>query len=419
MPIELPNEFYPLLADYDPSDLQSYRSVWMVFRELPEFSRNLLTSDELPLALRDLSIKFDFAQSTTMFVSVMVRKMIFREWDEEQSRAELVAWCQEFDPKNAARSTEIFSAVKSDILTIIPQEGRGTGEETKRTTVRMALLEALSLYPQLGQQTITETRIKLKASVELVRGSLINWLKCYREELGVGYHDAMLRGQFLFRSQNGIRLTDEEHGRIGIILRSIEDREAVEIDTEHQTMVFPPYSGPKSPQSEQQEVLESEVPVVSVASFPSKVAVIDGGRGSHSGISQTGVPSQAFNETGSQHVLNDDSPFPPLNQTLGTLHFSSKQVLPVEKEVRPGNATLGSTARPTAFPSGERLEIVTQVTSTDSDKSLPQTIDSGPIISAPSLAPRPALAPKRDMNLNYIPRPFRIDPAKREQPERE
>ena len=112
MPIELPNEFYPLLADYDPSDLQSYRSVWMAFRELPEFSRNLLTSDELPLALRDLSIKFDFAQSTTMFVSVMVRKMIFREWDEEQSRAELVAWCQEFDPKNTSRSDEILAAVK-------------------------------------------------------------------------------------------------------------------------------------------------------------------------------------------------------------------------------------------------------------------------------------------------------------------
>ena len=121
MPIELPNEFHPLLADYDPSDLQSYQTVWANFRGLPEFSRNLLTSEELPLALRDLSVKFDFTQPVIMFVSVMVRKIIFREWDENQSRTELMAWCQEFDPKNVPRSDEVMEAVKRDILTIIPR----------------------------------------------------------------------------------------------------------------------------------------------------------------------------------------------------------------------------------------------------------------------------------------------------------
>lgn len=409
-PASLPNEFYPLLADYDPSDISAYQLVWATFRELPEFSRNLLTSDELPLALRDLSIKFDFAQSTTMFVSVMVRKMIFREWDEEQSRAELVAWCQEFDPKNAARSTEIFSAVKSDILTIIPREEGKPAEAEKRVTVQMTLLEALSRYPQLGQQTITETRIKLKTSVDLVRGSLINWLKCYREELGVGYHDAMLRGQFLFRSQNGIRLTDEEHGRIGLILRSIEDREAVEIDTEHQTLLFPPYSGPQSPQSERKETPVSEASVSGVSPV-AKVAAMEAGSAPSSEISRAEVRNQTFGETGSMHVLSGTR-FSPSNQTLGTLHFSSKHVLPVEKEIRPGSE-----------PSGNALS-AGNLSSSGGPETPSQAVPSGaglPVLdpAIPDRVIRPTPAPKRDVNLNYIPKPFRIDPTKRELPEKE
>jgi hypothetical protein len=381
MSIELSNEFYPLLADYDPSDLQSYQTVWANFRGIPEFSRNLLTSDELPRALRDLSVKFDFTQPVIMFVSVMVRKIVFREWDENQSRTELIAWCQEFDPKNASRSDEIMEAVKRDILTIIPREEEST-EGEKRAVVRMTLLEALSQYSQLGQQTITETRIKLKASVEPVRGSLINWLKCYREELGVGYHDAMLRGQFLFRSQNGAKLTDEERGRIEILLRSIEDREVVEIDTEHQTLVFPPHpgsknsqAGPKVPMTTTFVQAEPSVPVSPVAEAPPSFPK---------------VSEQSLGETGSMHVLNA-SRFSPSQQTLGTLHFSSKHVLPVEKEIQSSNV------------------------SPKEDVPDPQQTT----VSGSGSAPRPAPAPKRDVNLNYIPKPFRIDPTKREQPEKE
>lgn len=416
MSIELPNEFHPLLADYDPSDLQSYQAVWATFRGLPEFSRNLLTSDELPLALRDLSVKFDFTRPMIMFVSVMVRKIVFREWGEDRSRAELTAWCREFDPKNASRSDEILEAVKKDVLTIIPR-GEESTEGEKRSVARMTLLEALSQYSQLGQQTITETRIKLKASVEPVRGSLINWLKCYREELGVGYHDAMLRGQFLFRSQNGAKLTDEERERIEILLRSIEDREIVAIDTEHQTLVFPSPSGPKGLR-ENRKTVTAPVP-----GFVPERSSVDTPMTPSSGASQEKAPpARTSGEVGSMHVSNG-SQFSPSQQTIGTLHFSSKHVLPVEKEIgSKRGGILSDETRGVSLSGKSDIGLPASSGFRKVVSSVPQPQPAGPGVTVSPVSGivlHPAPAPKRDSSPNYIPKPFRIDPMKREQPEKE
>ncbi len=406
----LPNEFYPLLADYDPSDISAYQLVWATFREMPEFSGKLLTSDELPYALKDFSEKFSLTQSTAAFISVMVRKIIFQEWDEAQSQLELTAWCQEFDSKNTSRVDEILEAVKRDILTIVPSEEGIAGETEKIVTVRMTLLEALSQYPQLGQQTITETRIKLKTSTELVRGSLINWLKCYREELGVGYHDAILRGQFLFRSQNGLRLTSEEHGRIEILLRSIEDREVVEIDTVHQILIFPPAPSPKSSPLEQEKSLVSKAPLAPAAPpMPMPVQMREKQAVSVA-TPEKEISHSALGETGSLHVLNK-AQFSPSNQTLGTLHFSSKHVLPVEKEIQ-------SHSQETTKNSGPLLsgKADVPVSPVPPVASTVQMETASPVVNN---LPHPAPAPKRDVNLDYIPKPYRIDPTQRDLPERE
>jgi hypothetical protein len=409
-PASLPNEFYPLLADYDPSDISAYQLVWATFREMPEFSRKLLTSDELPYALKDFSEKFSLTQSTAAFISVMVRKIIFQEWDEAQSQLELTAWCQEFDSKNTSRVDEILEAVKRDILTIVPSEEGIAGETEKIVTVRMTLLEALSQYPQLGQQTITETRIKLKTSTELVRGSLINWLKCYREELGVGYHDAILRGQFLFRSQNGLRLTSEEHGRIEILLRSIEDREVVEIDTVHQILIFPPAPSPKSSPLEQEKSLVSKAPLAPAAPpMPMPVQMREKQAVSVA-TPEKEISHSALGETGSLHVLNK-AQFSPSNQTLGTLHFSSKHVLPVEKEIQSHNQETTKNSGP--LLSGKADVPVSPVPPV---ASTVQMETASPVVNN---LPHPAPAPKRDVNSDYIPKPYRIDPTQRDLPERE
>lgn len=110
---------------------------------------------------------------------------------------------------------------------------------TPQGSVSLPLLQALSKYENLGNQLITRERIKVKSQVEPVRPSLFYWLKCYRDELGIGQHNSVERGNFLFRSENGRKLSAEERERIDLILKSVEENLPLSIDAEHQEIVFP------------------------------------------------------------------------------------------------------------------------------------------------------------------------------------
>jgi hypothetical protein len=112
------------------------------------------------------------------------------------------------------------------------------------TIVRLPLLQALSKYEQLGNQLITEERLKLKSQTETVRPSLLYWIKYYRDELGVGHHSSVDRGNFLFRSENGKKLTPEERERVNLVLRSVEENVPLDIDTEQSIILFPAFVPP-------------------------------------------------------------------------------------------------------------------------------------------------------------------------------
>jgi hypothetical protein len=67
--------------------------------------------------------------------------------------------------------------------------------QEKIKTVRLPLLKAMSEYRHLSEQPITNEKIKLKSSPEPVRPSLGNWLRSYREEIGIGFQV----GQYLMK----------------------------------------------------------------------------------------------------------------------------------------------------------------------------------------------------------------------------
>lgn len=115
----------------------------------------------------------------------------------------------------------------------------GTGSQK---IVSLPLLQALSKYEQIGNQLITAERIRVKSQPDPVRPSLLYWLKYYRDELGVGHHDSVQRGQFLFRSENGKHLSTEERERVNLILRSVEENYPLQIDTANGEIIFPTVS---------------------------------------------------------------------------------------------------------------------------------------------------------------------------------
>lgn len=118
---------------------------------------------------------------------------------------------------------------------------QGTSQQKDRSEapISLPLLPAISKYNQLAQQPITREKIRVRSQVEPVRPTLMNWLKYYRSELGIGYHDSVQRGEFLYRSENGRRLSDEERERLSLILKSIEEEYPLQIDTVRSEIVFP------------------------------------------------------------------------------------------------------------------------------------------------------------------------------------
>jgi hypothetical protein len=106
---------------------------------------------------------------------------------------------------------------------------------------KIPIVPALGKYPRLGEQLLTKERIRTRSHPEPVRPSLSNWLRVYRDELGVGYHDPMLRGKFIFNSDNCKGLSSEERERLNLVLRSIEENVTVDIDPEKMEIVFPEF----------------------------------------------------------------------------------------------------------------------------------------------------------------------------------
>ena len=97
------------------------------------------------------------------------------------------------------------------------QGQRGSGR-----VLRVPVLKALADYSNLGNQNISNNRIRIKSQPEPVRGSLYNWIKYYRDELGIGQHSTVELGQVLFRSENGKSLNALERERVNLSLKYVE-----------------------------------------------------------------------------------------------------------------------------------------------------------------------------------------------------
>lgn len=194
--------------------------------------------------------------------------------------------------------------------------------------VRLPLLKAMSEYRHLSEQLITNEKIKLRASPEMVRPSLGNWLRSYREEIGIGFHETAQRGNFLFQSQNGKRLSNGERARINLILKSVEEEYPLEIDITHETIIFPP-SGDASMELTQIKAQPMNS-IIRPRGLPTDSKSIH--------PSANSATQAVVSDTQKPAVTQSFKPFfkkitPPEKNVSGkTLHFSTGHVLPAERE---------------------------------------------------------------------------------------
>lgn len=211
-----------------------------------------LLTRTLPLANlpKELRVKFpDLSEGVTFGLAYELNKRIVYKFPEEFPEAlPLLSEWEKKKEKPTLSEEEAHKktlAAESWYLDWKRQNEQAQVSEavTKEPqTASLPLLDAMAKYQRLSEQNITEDRITVKGESQPVRGSLRNWIRHYRDTMGIRKHSAVERGQFLFQGENTRRLGAPEREKLSVVFRSLEENTPISIDVERQEIVFPEFS---------------------------------------------------------------------------------------------------------------------------------------------------------------------------------
>jgi hypothetical protein len=258
----------------------------------------------------------------------------------------------------------------SRILAIEPwileqeDEERAEGKKQQAEAVKqqakidnLALGKALEKYPNLGEQAVTLNLLKIQGSLALVKPSIKNWINDYHSALGSGKHSTIDRGNYLFHSENGKRLTPGERQKVSLVLKSLDEESLLEIDGDAQQIIFKltvetpvqnnnfpaqQPTAPVMPRATHQSAPNIESAPEDVAQarirqsldFSKNVAPRKENEGPKLTFEDANYAEQLRTriKTGSvQSPIKEKNELP--GQSEGNLRFSSAQELPAEKEL--------------------------------------------------------------------------------------
>lgn len=230
-------KYYPMFASLKSGaedSREDFLQKWDNFRNLSEKFKQILISSETAEVIKEIGDKFNLSQEKIEEISRVVRNLFFGDISLENIAKEILQKIPDLGEEN---SQFIAETVKNKIFFATPK--KETSIESIKT-VKIALSQALKKYPKLGEQEITSASIKLKYFSSPVRPSINNWITDYRAALGSGSHDLMERGNYLYHSENGKKITSSDRRKLTLILRSLDENALLDIEPEKQTVVFPP-----------------------------------------------------------------------------------------------------------------------------------------------------------------------------------
>ena len=306
------NEYYPLLI-VDESELlaaggdetQMVMERLQAYAQLPEESKKIFQSDNLPLRLYQMEQKFGLQTASIGRISILLRWMFFGKitWNDFVMRIDSILLGEGMPHEKTQELAGFIHQMLTEIAAEeVPVEPTESSEESstidQKSILYLPILKALSTYPELRYQRITSDKIVMKGEHEPVPPTIRNWLRVYRDEVGVGQHSTVERGQFLFQSDNTKTLSTSDREVLSLLVKSIEEEAPLLVDTEKKIILF------QSP------------PATTENSMPAPSAE----------VSQPIRPSLRFEST-------PEPPTPILNEgETGELSFSSGQQLQSEQE---------------------------------------------------------------------------------------
>ncbi|HOW60595.1 MAG TPA: hypothetical protein P5548_01250 [Candidatus Moranbacteria bacterium] len=124
------------------------------------------------------------------------------------------------------------------MLSAKPSAKKSPAQSETERRIQLPLSEALQKYKELGEQNITINQLKLKYFPTPVRPSIRNWITDFHDNMGSGKHGTVDRANYLFHSENGKKLTPVERQKLSLILKSLDEKTPLIIDTELQRIIF-------------------------------------------------------------------------------------------------------------------------------------------------------------------------------------
>jgi hypothetical protein len=415
-------KFDPLWADIHPNGslLTDEESVamWMNLRTVSEDTYQLLVSSLIDDVLQRMQQTLQLTDDVVMRIASLVRVYYFGKAPFEQFPLLLSNEVGLSQDKIAV----VMNFIQTEILSLKAPKKLEEDEVTvtKINSLSLQLLQALEKFPRINDQQITSGRIKIRSEKESVRGTVRNWLRAYRDSVGVRKHSAMERGQFLFQSENAKNLFAQEREKVALLLKSLDDQEAIAIDPERQEIAFPvsttPIASPMAPptppvsMSMQQPILTSAIQTFAPEAMPNTMPVQE----ETSRISQIApmnfqpqrdfgkpfapkttpttpqipmtpqapkvptpsIPTRTFNFSKSSAPSDTMTPIAPLPSQYDSF------IAPLPKAV-PASPSAVSSADPFQFSSGQVLPSEKQAADTQEQRQI-QSLQSKPGISKSS-----------------------------------
>ncbi len=226
------------------------------FLQLPLPLRDKLSSSETGEKIRSIGEKYNLQLLQIASIARVVRNYYFDEIELDDF------------PQILSKEISLDSNTAEEISQIVIQKiikDQSQEKEYQASHESINISETLQEYPEVGEQLITSRHIRLKIFPEPVRPSIKNWLSDYTFGLGYETHDSMTRGNYLFKSENGRNLSQEDREKLSLILKSYDENIPLVIDTVAKQVLFP--------ETTKKEEKKSEIVVTTESNGPEPITI--------------------------------------------------------------------------------------------------------------------------------------------------
>lgn len=222
-------KYYPSLVpdNHDESDFNVFLKRVEKMHSLPKNIQDILYSEKIVELIYSIEVQYRLSDQKTEEISRLIRKMFLGDITEQIFVKKLSDIC----------GIQLNDAVQilRKILAITPNDAI---EEKPKNIKKMTLAVAMTQFPSIKDQLISDKPIITKPFLQPLQPSIKNWIMVYEKILGVSKHDTIERGEFVFRSEATRNMDHEAREQLAVILKSRDEDVEVSVDMDQKKIIF-------------------------------------------------------------------------------------------------------------------------------------------------------------------------------------